>query len=140
MVLNICLNVHFGPLCFKMFKLVLNVCKMFHFGSKLLNMACFKFKRNDFRVTYCSRKVLSLSSWDRQQTMSNWPGKWITRFTIKQAKLIIFLSFQVRVRRIQRYELFLISPLNLKWEMREIWPYLIVWDQNEIFYQHLGPI
>ena len=25
-------------------------------------------------------------------------------------------------------------------ETREIWPYSIVWDQNENFYQNLGPI
>ena len=33
MLLNVFLNVHFGPLYFKIFKLVLNVGKMFHFGS-----------------------------------------------------------------------------------------------------------
>ena len=34
MVLNVCFNVHFGFLCFNMFKLVLNVGKIFQFDPK----------------------------------------------------------------------------------------------------------
>ena len=31
-------------------------------------MTCFKFKRDEFRTTYCSWRVLSLSGWGHQQT------------------------------------------------------------------------